>query len=73
VALKFDLWITREGLSATLDQRRSQQHGVGIGRITVKIIVPLIHLLIAIFVFLSSLLTCNIAPKFKTHLKGAIK
>jgi hypothetical protein len=30
VVLKFDLWITWEGLSATLDWRRSRQHGVGI-------------------------------------------
>jgi hypothetical protein len=30
VVLKFDLWITWEGLSAILDQRRSPQRGVGI-------------------------------------------
>jgi hypothetical protein len=36
VSLKFDLWITWVGLSATLDQRRSPQRGVGIGRTTVK-------------------------------------
>jgi hypothetical protein len=73
VALKFDLWITWERLSATLGQRRSPQHGVGIGRTTVKIVVSLVHLLIAIIVFLSSLLTCIIPPKFNTHLKRAIK
>jgi hypothetical protein len=43
VALKFDLWITWEGLSATLDQRRSPQRGVGIGRTTVKIAMSLVH------------------------------
>jgi hypothetical protein len=34
VVLKFDRWITREGLSAILDRRRSPQRGVGIGRTT---------------------------------------
>jgi hypothetical protein len=43
VALKFDLWITWEGLSATLDQRRSPQHGVGIGQTMVKIAMSLVH------------------------------
>jgi hypothetical protein len=38
VALKFDPWITWEGLSATIDQRRSPQRGVGIGRTIVKIV-----------------------------------
>jgi hypothetical protein len=44
VALKFDLWITWDGLSATLDQRRSPQRGVGIGWTTVKIVVSLVYL-----------------------------
>jgi hypothetical protein len=39
----------------------------------VKTTMSLVHLLIVILVFLSSLLSCNIAPKFNTHLKGAIK
>jgi hypothetical protein len=43
MALMFDLWITWKGLSATLDQRRSPQRGVGIGRTTVKIVVSLVH------------------------------
>jgi hypothetical protein len=34
MSLKFDLWITCEGLIATLDRRRSPQRGVGIVRIT---------------------------------------
>jgi hypothetical protein len=34
MVLKFDLWITWEGLSAILDRRRSPQRGVGIGRTT---------------------------------------
>jgi hypothetical protein len=33
----------------------------------------LVYLLIVITVFLSSLLTYNIAHKFNTHLKGAIE
>jgi hypothetical protein len=45
VALKFDLWITWEGLSATLDQRRSPQQGVGIGWTTIKNVVSLVSLL----------------------------
>jgi hypothetical protein len=53
MALKFDLWITWEGLSATLDQRRSPQPGVDIGRTTVTLCLLSI-LLIAINVFLSS-------------------
>jgi hypothetical protein len=69
VALKFDLWITWEGLSATLDQRRSPQRGVAINRTTVKIVVSLVHLLVAITIFLSSLLSCSIASKFNTDLK----
>jgi hypothetical protein len=73
VVLKFDLWITWEELSASLDQRRSPQRGVGIGWTTVKITVCLVHLLIVITILLSPLLTCNIAPKFNTHIKGAIK
>jgi hypothetical protein len=73
VILKFDLWITWDGLSATIYQRKSPQRGVGIGRTTVKIIVSLVHLLIAITIFLSYLLSCNIAPKFNTHLNGAIR
>jgi hypothetical protein len=36
VVLKFDLLITWEGLSATLDQRRSPQRGVGFSRTTGK-------------------------------------
>jgi hypothetical protein len=43
MTLKFDLWITWEWLSANLDQRRSSQHGVGIGRTTVKNVVSLIN------------------------------
>jgi hypothetical protein len=43
MAPKFDLWITWEGFSATLDQNRSPQRGVGIGRTTVKIVVSLVH------------------------------
>jgi hypothetical protein len=39
----------------------------------VKIDVSLVYLFIAITIFLSSLLPCNIAPKFNTHIKGAIK
>jgi hypothetical protein len=39
MTLKFDIWITCERLSATLDQRRSPQRGVGIGQTTVKITV----------------------------------
>jgi hypothetical protein len=39
----------------------------------VTIVVSLLHLLIAINIFLSFLLSCNIAPKFNTHLNGAIK
>jgi hypothetical protein len=73
MALKFDLWITWEGLSATLDQRRSPQRGVGIERTTVKIAMSLVSLFIVITIFLSSLLSYNISPKFNTHLKGAIK
>jgi hypothetical protein len=73
VALKFDLWIIWEGLSATLDQRRLPQRGVGIGQTTVEIIVSLVYLLTMITVFLSSPLSCSIAPKFNTHFKGAIK
>jgi hypothetical protein len=73
VALKFDLWITWEGLSATIDQRMSPKHGVGISWTTTKIDMSLVHLLIAIIIFLSSLLACNIAHKFNTQLKGAIK
>jgi hypothetical protein len=34
VVLKFDLWITWDGLSATLDRRWSPQCGVGINRTT---------------------------------------
>jgi hypothetical protein len=60
-------------LSATLDQRRSPQYGVGIGRTMVKNVVSLVHLLIVITVFLSSLISYSIALKFNTHLKGAIK
>jgi hypothetical protein len=43
VTLKFDLWITWEGLSATLDQRRSPQRGVGVSWTVVKIIVSLVR------------------------------
>jgi hypothetical protein len=43
--LKFDLWITCEGLSATLDRRRSPQRGIGISRTRDKIVVSLVHLL----------------------------
>jgi hypothetical protein len=42
MVLKFDLWITWEGLSATLDRRRSPKCGV-IGRTTVKIVVSFVH------------------------------
>jgi hypothetical protein len=73
VALKFDLWITWEGLNATLDLRRSPQHGVSIRQTTVKIVVSLVSLFIMITIFLSYLLSYNIAPKFNTHLKGAVK
>jgi hypothetical protein len=76
VALNPSQVIQRSNLSATLDQRRSQQGGVCIGRTTVKIAASLVHFTIVITVFLSSLLTCNIcniAPKFNTHLKGEIK
>jgi hypothetical protein len=45
MSLKFDFWISWEGLSATLDQRRSPKCGVGIDRTTVKIIVSLVSLL----------------------------
>ena len=51
VALKFDLWITCEGLSATLDRRSSPQHGVGIGRTMVKLVVSLVYLFIVITIF----------------------
>jgi hypothetical protein len=54
VALKFDLWITCEGLSATLDQRRLPQREVGIGRTMVKIVMSLVHLLFAIIIILCS-------------------
>jgi hypothetical protein len=62
VVLKFDLWITWEGLSATLDQRRSPQRGCrhwpnhGINRF-----VSLSIYFIAIIVLPSSLLHFNIA------------
>jgi hypothetical protein len=74
VALKFDLWITWEGLSETLDRWRSPQRGVGIGRTTCKnrrVSCPfyLLRLLSSwVIIF-----TCNIAPMFNTHPKGAIK
>jgi hypothetical protein len=45
VALKFDIWITWEGLSETLEQRNSPQRGVDIGWTTVKIVVSLVSLL----------------------------
>jgi hypothetical protein len=35
--------------------------------------VSIVHLLVVITVFLGSLLTCNIALKCNTHLKGEIK
>jgi hypothetical protein len=38
VALNFDLWITWEGLSSTLDQRMSLHRGVGIGQTIVKLL-----------------------------------
>jgi hypothetical protein len=43
VALKFDLWITWKRLSATHDQKRSPQRGMGIGWTTVKIVVSLFY------------------------------
>jgi hypothetical protein len=54
VAPKFDLWITW-GLSATLEQRRSPQHGIGIGRNTVKIAVSLGFSIFFFFIFLFSI------------------
>jgi hypothetical protein len=42
---KFDFLITWEGLSTTLDQRRSPQRGIGIGRTTVYIVVSLVSFL----------------------------
>jgi hypothetical protein len=53
VALKFELWITWEGLSATLDQRRSPQHGVGFSWTMGKIIVSLVYF--TLLQFMSSL------------------
>jgi hypothetical protein len=41
-------------LSATLDQKRSPQRGVGIGQTTGKIIVSLVHFTLLRLVFLSS-------------------
>jgi hypothetical protein len=73
VILKFDLWITWEGLSATLDRRRSPQRGVGIWP-NHGIKSPC--LLSIYFIRLSSywvlIFTC-VAPMFDTHFKGAIK
>jgi hypothetical protein len=43
VALKFDIWVTWDGLSATFDQRRSPQRGVVLGRTPRNIVVSLIH------------------------------
>jgi hypothetical protein len=59
VALKFDIWITWEGLSATLNQRRSPQRRVGIGRTTVKIVVSLVYFNYCDYCLL----------KFSTHLQ----
>jgi hypothetical protein len=63
VALKFDLWITWEGLSATLYQRLSPQRGIGIGRTTEKIVVSPVHFTLLWFLsFLVLIFTCDIAP-----------
>jgi hypothetical protein len=43
VTLKFDIWVTWDGLSATLDQMRSPQHGVVFGRTPRNMVVSLIH------------------------------
>jgi hypothetical protein len=55
-------------LSATLDQRRSPQHGVGIGRTTLKIVVSLVSLL-AIIVFLSFHIHLEYCSLLNTYLK----
>jgi hypothetical protein len=53
VALKFDLWVTWEGLSATLDQSRSSQLGVCFCQTTRKIGMSLVHF--SLLRFMSSL------------------
>jgi hypothetical protein len=74
VALKFDLWITWDGLSATFDQRRSPQRRVDIGRTTVKN--RFVLCLFSLLRLLSSyvlMFTWNISSSLNTHLKRAIK
>jgi len=73
VVLKSDLWITWEKLSAILDRRRSPQRGVGIGRTMIKMVVSCPFYLLQLLSSWVLIFSCNIAPKFNTHLKGAIK
>jgi hypothetical protein len=62
VALKFDLWITWEGLSAILDQRRSPQRGVGMPNHGKNCCVFCLFTLLQLLSSWVLLFTWNIAP-----------